>query len=227
MSSGAARRARAWFAAVHDRLDASGPHPWRHLPRGLDYAAHVREATGRATSEVCVMLPSRPVRRLRSADGPREDATARGVRFRPVVDRSASPVALFASHLRGLRVGDVPEALVVVDRRTALVPGAPGTAGRDDTWATEDPVVVAGAITVFEDVWDTSLPALPEGEGPPLGPRTVRVALLLGEGASDKEIAATLGTSARTVSAEVRRVIQVLGARGRAHAVAIIAGADS
>ncbi len=60
-------------------------------------------------------------------------------------------------------------------------------------------------------------PALPE--------RTLEVALLLADGASDAEIAEALGISRRTVSAEVRAVIDWAGARSRGHAIALLVGA--
>ena len=46
---------------------------------------------------------------------------------------------------------------------------------------------------------------MPEGQHPPFTPRMVDIALLLVDGATDREIARSLGVSERTVSADVRR----------------------
>ena len=54
----------------------------------------------------------------------------------------------------------------------------------------------------------------------------VDIALLLVDGATDREIAGALGVSERTVSADVREVIRRLGARSRAQAIALISGAE-
>jgi DNA-binding NarL/FixJ family response regulator len=50
----------------------------------------------------------------------------------------------------------------------------------------------------------------------------VDIAFLLTEGASDREIARHLHVSERTVSADVAEIVRRLGARGRAHAIAVI-----
>jgi DNA-binding NarL/FixJ family response regulator len=73
-------------------------------------------------------------------------------------------------------------------------------------------------------VWSTAEPALAQGVQPPFTPRMVAVAVRLAEGAADREIARALGVSERTVSADVRTMSSRLGARSRAHAIALISG---
>ena len=53
---------------------------------------------------------------------------------------------------------------------------------------------------------------MPEGEEPPFTRRMVDIAFLLVDGATDREIARTLGVSERTVSADVREMSLRLGA---------------
>lgn len=69
-------------------------------------------------------------------------------------------------------------------------------------------------------------PAVPEGTRPPFTPRMVEIGLRLVDGATDREIARALGVSERTVSADVHEMSRRLGARSRAHAVAMVAGVD-
>jgi DNA-binding NarL/FixJ family response regulator len=86
--------------------------------------------------------------------------------------------------------------------------------------------VVANAVGLFHHAWDAARPAVPEGADPPFTRRMVDIGVLLARGATDREIARTLGVSERTVSADVREMSTRLGARSRAHAIAIISGLD-
>ncbi len=54
----------------------------------------------------------------------------------------------------------------------------------------------------------------------------VDIAFRLVDGATDREIARALGVSERTVSSDVREMSRRLGARSRAHAIALISGVD-
>lgn len=122
------------------------------------------------------------------------------------------------------RVGSVPYPLLVVDDR-AFLAGPLGTPQADTFWAVEDPDLVERAARAFLTVWDAAVP-LEESAAPrPLPPRTLQVAVRLVDGLTDKEIAADLAVSERTVSAEVRRVVEWVGARSRGHAVALLVGA--
>ena len=62
------------------------------------------------------------------------------------------------------------------------------------------------------------------GQAPPFTPRMVAIGIRLVEGATDREIARDLGVSERTVSSDVREMSRRLGARSRAHAIALISG---
>jgi DNA-binding CsgD family transcriptional regulator len=54
-----------------------------------------------------------------------------------------------------------------------------------------------------------------------LTPAEHRIALLLQDGFSDRQIAIALQVSEHTVKAHVRRILHVLGARNRTHAAVI------
>ena len=112
--------------------------------------------------------------------------------------------------------------LIVSDRRRILVGDATG----ETIWTSTDRGVVDGAVRLFEGLWAVAEPAVPEGQHPPFTPRMVDIALLLVKGATDREIARSLGVSERTVSGDLRQMSTRLGARSRAHAIALISGVD-
>ncbi|MGG5258584.1 helix-turn-helix transcriptional regulator [Phycicoccus avicenniae] len=124
-----------------------------------------------------------------------------------------------------LRVGAVVTQLMVLDERYAVLPGLPGAAGVGATHGTDDPDLVALAAAAFLETWDAAVPWSQAGLRPPLPPRRFEVAALLMDGHADREIAEELGVSERTVSADIRAVVDWLGARNRGHAVAMLVGA--
>ncbi len=123
-----------------------------------------------------------------------------------------------------VRVGPVPFPLLVADE-VAFLAGPYGTRLSDTFWAAVDPVLVEKAASAFLAVWESAVPLADADVLEPLPPRTFEVALRLVDGWSDKQIADELGVSQRTVSAEVQRVVQWVGARSRGHAVALLVGA--
>lgn len=123
-----------------------------------------------------------------------------------------------------MRIGAVPYPLLVVDER-AFLSGPLGTRLADTFWAVEDPELVERAARAYVTVWDAAVPLAESGAPQPLPPRTLQVALRLVDGYTDKEIAAAIGVSERTVSGEVKRVVEWAGARSRGHAVALLVGA--
>jgi DNA-binding CsgD family transcriptional regulator len=158
---------------------------------------------------------------------PRANATSRefGTDLRLVAPLRALQRRPLNVHIETpLRVGAVPYPMLVVDER-AFLAGPLGTALADTFWAVEDPVLVERAARAFLAVWDAAVPLEQSGAPPPLPPRTLQVALRLVDGLTDKEIAADLGVSERTVSGEVKRVVEWAGARSRGHAVALLVGA--
>jgi DNA-binding CsgD family transcriptional regulator len=150
----------------------------------------------------------------------------RGVREHVVVDRrSAASFPLATSAEPELRVGPVPVPVLVCDRRQALLPVPLGMPPEGGCCWTEDPDLVALALAAFDWTWERSVSWQEAGLRGPLPDRRFRVAVLLTDGYGDQEIADELGVSARTVSVEVRAVVDWLGARSRTHAVAMLVGA--
>jgi DNA-binding NarL/FixJ family response regulator len=129
---------------------------------------------------------------------------------------------LASSYYRYLRLAPVPHPLMISDRRRILV----GDATAEAIWTSTDPELVSRAVHFYDELWRAAPPAVPDGEQPPFTRRMVDVALLLVDGATDREIARSLGVSERTVSAEVREMSRRLGARSRAHAIALISGVE-
>lgn len=158
---------------------------------------------------------------------PDANATSRafGTDLRMLVPLKALLRAPLNVHLETpLRVGAVPYPLLVVDE-LAFLAGPLGTPLADTFWAAEDPALVERAASAYLTVWDAAVPVAESVAPPPLPARALQVALCLVDGMTDREIAARLGVSERTVSAEVRRVVEWAGARSRGHAVALLVGA--
>lgn len=161
---------------------------------------------------------------IRSAVPDDERLRRRGVVSRMVIPRRVADgrCPLASSYEPELRLAPVAHPMVVADGRLVVVGDSTG----DAVWTSSAPDVVGGAVAFFESVWRTAEPAVPAGAQPPYTPRMIRVAILLVDGATDREIARSLGVSERTVSAEVREMSRRLGARSRAHAIALISGSE-
>jgi DNA-binding CsgD family transcriptional regulator len=121
-----------------------------------------------------------------------------------------------------LRLAPVAHPLLIADGRRMVVGDSTG----ETVWTSSDPETVARAVRFYEGVWGTAEPAVPEGEDPPYTARMVDIALRLVDGATDREIARSLGISERTVSSDVREMSRRLGARSRARAIALISGVE-
>jgi DNA-binding CsgD family transcriptional regulator len=161
---------------------------------------------------------------LRDEGGHEARIRQRGVEFRYVLPRRVAEQRnpLASSHFDYLRLAPVAHPLLVGDHRVIVVGDATG----DAIWTSRDPDVVARAVDLFERVWAAAEPAVPLGEEPPFTPRMVAIGLRLADGATDRHIARELGVSERTVSADVREMSRRLGARNRAHAIALISGVE-
>lgn len=123
------------------------------------------------------------------------------------------------------RIGWVPAALLVTDREHAFLAGPRGTRLSGTIWSTTDPGLVADASEAYLRCFEAARPWEEVHTRPRLDGRTLRTALEMGLGASDQEIATTLGVARRTAAAEVRKVVDWCGARSRGHAIAILTGA--
>lgn len=150
----------------------------------------------------------------------------RGIQEEVVIERRAARSSPLATTVDpGLRVGSVPTPVMISDERIALLAVPSGRAPEGGCCWTADRQLVELALAAFLETWDAAVPWQEAGLRPPLPERQFRVAVLLMDGHTDREIADELGTSVRTVSAEVRAVVDWLGARSRTHAVAMLVGA--
>ena len=123
------------------------------------------------------------------------------------------PLVIVADH--PLPEAQVPVLVVGSDRR----PG-PG----ESVIRSLDPAIVLSAAALVAAVHRTepSVPQLDDGTASRLSARERQVAELLVEGASNKLIARRLGISVHTAKFHVAAVLEKLGARNRADAVAIV-----
>jgi DNA-binding CsgD family transcriptional regulator len=146
------------------------------------------------------------------------------VRYLTTAPSLARLPMLSSHHHPYLRVGPVVAPLLLLDHSVLYV-GAPlGHARSGEVWSSTSGPVLGEAVRCFETTWSAGEVAVPPGEEPPFTRRMVDVGFLLTEGASDREIAHRLHVSERTVSAEVAEIVRRLGARSRAHAIALIGG---
>jgi DNA-binding CsgD family transcriptional regulator len=227
-SAGGAVRALASFVDdVHARILAGDPRT-ELLGSAFEAAEAMADLAARTTSTLWNAQPRYSMRTIRQSRGLDEATRRRGVAVRFVTSSAATRHApLMTSYAPFARIAPVTQPLIVADGRIALVAGPPGTSDEPTIWAVTEPRVVARAVRVYDDLWRAATPAVPEGEEPPFTPRMVELGMLLVDGATDRQIAERLNVSQRTVSNEVRELIDRLGATNRTHAIALIAGANA
>ncbi|MFD5264720.1 helix-turn-helix domain-containing protein [Streptomyces sp. NPDC058335] len=181
-----------------------------------------------ATEEVCALVTGTPVAVTGMENDAEEQAAARGVRYRVVLERAVldqpdgiTELTAALGRDEQVRVVDeVPTKLVVADGSLALVPL---------TVRSAEPaalVVHASGLLellsgLFESVWRQALPLrLGERgvteEGPD-GPDAadLEILSLLLAGLTDASVAKQLGVGLRTVQRRVRRLMELTGATTR------------
>jgi DNA-binding CsgD family transcriptional regulator len=207
----------ALMLAADPRLELLGSH--------TDATTHFREAAATPHRRVWNMQNRVSQRANREGLPLNDRSRAQGAELRLVVPADQlAQFPLLTTIQPSLRVGAVPKPLLLLDT-LAFFAGPLGTPLAHTLWRTVDPGLVARAEAAYLAVWEAAVPAEDVGGLPPLPERTRHVAFLLVEGATDKEIAAELGVSERTVSGEVRAVVRWVGARSRGHAIALLVGA--
>lgn len=219
------RRASRLTAAVNelalDHLDGRPAEGFTHLGTGtteIDATFETLEAltVERHYSMAPVMLfdPWDPAPELDRR------SRARGVELSTIVSERALEVhPLFSSIEPTLRVGDAVTTMIIIDRTFLVVPGPVTWDGRATAWSTTRSEILGPALELWDLVWATSRPAVPEGEQPPFTPRQVRIALMMTQGHKDASIAREVGVSIRTVVSEVAYLAERLNARSRVEAV--------
>ncbi|MBG0851558.1 helix-turn-helix transcriptional regulator [Streptomyces spinoverrucosus] len=181
-----------------------------------------------ATDEVCALVTGTPVAVTGEENHAEEQAAARGVRYRVVVERAVldqpdGVTELGAALGRGeeVRVVDqVPTKLVVADRALALVPLTSPTA--------EPAALVVHAsgllellAGLFESVWREALPlrlgdtgVTEQGPEGPDGTDLEILSLLLA-GLTDASVARQLDLGLRTVQRRAKRLMELTGVTTR------------
>lgn len=146
----------------------------------------------------------------------------RGVEVRFILPRRVAErrSPLVSSQEPDTRLAPVAHPMMIQDGRLVLLGDSTG----ETVWTSTDAGVVDSAVGLYEWLWQQAEPAVPDGEQPPFTPRMVQIAFRLIDGATDREIARSLGVSERTVSADIRELSRRLGARSRAEAIARVAG---
>lgn len=139
---------------------------------------------------------------------------AAGVTYRTIYDMASlsEPGDLVAARSSGCcrMLRDVPLNLVVVDRRTALLPTGP------------DVVVELGAsslldalLRLFDLLWHQASPLTPSVSEGPLTADDQQLLSLAAAGLTDQAIARRLGVAQRTVERRMQRILKALDATTR------------
>ena len=147
----------------------------------------------------------------------------RGVELRTIVsERSLAANPLLSSLDQAVRIGHAVTTLYLVDRVRAVLPGPLDHDGFATAWTATNPEVLVPTLELWDLIWESSRPIVPDGEAAPFTQRQVRTAVLLARGAKDTSIARELGVSVRTVVSEVATIAARLGATSRLDAVFIL-----
>lgn len=128
-----------------------------------------------------------------------------------------------ANEGRKVQVGDgIPFSGLVVDDTAALVDLSRHDASADGSFVVRRRAPVAAVAALFEVAWELSTPMVPTlarlaggSDEPPLEARDRRILSLLATGATDQQIARSVGVSTRTVERRVARLMDTLSAGTR------------
>jgi sugar-specific transcriptional regulator TrmB len=182
-----------------------------------------------ATGEVCALVTGRPVAVTGMDNDAEENAAARGVAYRVVVEREVLTMPdgiteLSAALGRGeqVRVVDrVPTKLVVADRSLAMVP-LTGRGAEPAALVVHASGLLESLTGLFEAVWRDALPlrlgAAGQGvEEDTSGPDTtdLEVLSLLLAGMTDASVAKQLDLGLRTVQRRVKGLMELAGVTTR------------
>lgn len=239
--------AAAWFLADAGRLDDAAtvyrrlgpPATWRPIPHATtaSLALGVLTAVALGASADVAVLRDRlvPLRGRHSADGagavayngPVElylgVAAAHLGRFDDAVaDLTAAALACAANGAAGFGVQSRHELAAVLARRAA-----PGDRAQARALAVE---VAGQAAALGMRPWERRsrrlVEALDDERGDPLTPREREVAVLVGEGLTNRQIAARLYLSERTAQNHVQHILTKLGLPNRGQIAVWVTAAD-
>ncbi|TCC31812.1 helix-turn-helix transcriptional regulator [Kribbella speibonae] len=137
-----------------------------------------------------------------------------GVTYRMIYDMASlsEPGDLVAARSSGCcrMLRDVPLTLVVVDRRTALLPTGP------DVVVELGPSSLLDALLrLFDLLWRQASPLTPSVSEGPLSTEDQQLLSLAAAGLTDQAIARRLGVAQRTVERRMQRILKALDATTR------------
>lgn len=214
-----AARSRGLQAAVLARIaavEAPAPDaPMQLFAEGLRSITERLPALERATSSVVYNLNRRsnfdPQRRERE---PNQHTRARGIQGH-LITSPVDHLSLVAACHPDTWVAPVQFNGLVIDERLGVFAGPLTPDQQPTAWLCRD----QDLIMMFCDLWwETKRHAVPIRDAPgviPLTERQLEVAALLGRGAKDATIARRLGVSPRTVTNDIGRLLNALGASSR------------
>ncbi|WP_327318625.1 helix-turn-helix domain-containing protein [Streptomyces sp. NBC_01235] len=181
-----------------------------------------------ASEEVCALVTGTPVAVTGSENDAEERATARGVRYRVVLERAVldqphgrTELTTALGRDEQVRVVDeVPTKLVVADRSLALVP-LTGRSAEPAALVVHASGLLELLSGVFESVWREALPlrlgAAGVTERAPDGPGAadLEILSLLLAGMTDASVAKQLDLGLRTVQRRVKGLMELAGVTTR------------
>ncbi|NHA69095.1 helix-turn-helix transcriptional regulator [Phycicoccus flavus] len=218
---------RAFYDAVWDLMAEKDPRvrPVGHYS-GIDVS--IAERVARAERSTWNMQRNTSLRAWRSGLELGRGRERPPADHRIVLDTASVLTApVLASVVPQPLVTDVPLPLFVTDRSHVFLAGADGTPDAYTVWESEHPDVVDAATEAYLGVWRVAVPASDVVDRPRLSAPLVEVAFLLLDGSSDQEIAQRLGTSERTASNHVRRLVDWADAGSRGRLIALLAGGET
>jgi DNA-binding CsgD family transcriptional regulator len=137
-----------------------------------------------------------------------------GVTYRTIYDMASlsEPGDLVAARSSGCcrMLRDVPLKLLVVDRRTALLP-----TGVDVVVELGPSSLLEALLRLFELLWQQASPLTPSVSEGPLSSEDQQLLSLAAAGLTDQAIARRLGVAQRTVERRMQRILRALDATTR------------
>jgi DNA-binding CsgD family transcriptional regulator len=123
---------------------------------------------------------------------------------------------LTAEERECFREGYVTQPMILFDRRAVILDGPPVDGDERSTWLVTGPDLVFAAGSLFDMSWRSGRPvAIPPRPAVALTDRQRQMVPLLLAGRSEVAISRRLGVAERTISYEVRALMETLGASGR------------
>jgi hypothetical protein len=170
-----------------------------------------------------------------SKNSPEYQALDRGVAVRavyhPGFDRERlAELSLFLKHGEQAKLGDVPMKLILVDRKSAVLPAPQSYAPDQDVRATvvRHPIVVEALVSLFEAVWERSVAIrATDTGGLQQDPRRDALVSLLMSGATDSAIASQFAVTERSVRRWIAELMDELDVRTRLQLGAALARSQS